>query len=148
MICTDILSGSLHGPYRDSVPEENNFPFCNRVFTAYGSAESYSRSMLSLGHGYPIFDVVGDWNRSSLHLKRGPSLGDVGLLNSDGDFLFSFNIFAPPSDPVHVNETPPDFVPMKYPDPIEVTRVPNHFPSGTVLASKGITINRISDSPL
>jgi hypothetical protein len=98
--------------------------------------------MLSLGHGYPILDVVGDWNRSVLHLKRGPSLGDVGLLNPDGDFVFTFNIFAPPNDPVHINETPPGFVPMKYPDPTEVTRVPNYFPPGTVLASKGITIDR------
>ena len=104
--------------------------------------------MLSLGHGYPIFDVVGDWDRSALHLARGPSLGDVGHLNSDGDFVFAFNIFASPNDPIHVDRTPAGFVPMKYPEPTQVTRMPNYFPSGTVLASKGITIDRVSDSPL
>ena len=104
--------------------------------------------MLSLGHGYPILDVVGDWNRSVLHLKRGPSLGDVGLLNPDGDFLFIFNIFAPSDDPIHINETPPGFIPMKYPDPTELARVPSYFSPGTVLASKGITIGHVSDSPL
>jgi len=73
------------------------------------------------------------------------SLGDVGLLNPDGDFLFTFNIFAQFNDPVHNKETPPGFVPMKYP---EVARVHNYFSPGTVLASKGITIHRVSDSPL
>jgi hypothetical protein len=61
----------------------------------------------------------------------------------------SLSTFLHPSnDPIHKNETPPDFVPMKYPDPTEVTRIPNYFPPGTVLASKGITIDRVSDSPL
>ena len=145
---TDILSGSVHGPYRDSLFEKNYFPFCNRVSTADGAAESYPRSMLSLGHGYPILNVVGNRNSSDLHLKRAPSLGDVGLLSSDGDFTFTFNIFTPPNDPIHVNETPPGFMPMKYPDQTEVSRIPNQFPPGTVLTSKGITIRHISDSPL
>jgi len=80
-----------------------------------------------------------------LHLMCGPSLGDV---DRDGDSIFTFNIFASSSDPIHNNETLANFVPMKYPDPTEVTRIPNHFPPRTVLASKGIMVERVSDSPL
>ena len=138
----------MHGPYREGIPETNQFPIFNKVFSAPGSVQSYTRSLLSLGNGYPIFDVVGDRKRSTLHLERGPGMGDVGLLSNRGDFVFLFNIFAHPSDPIHVDETPPGFIPMKFPEPTEMTQRPNHFPPGTVLASKAIEIHRVSDSPL
>ena len=66
----------------------------------------------------------------------------------DGRFIMMFNIFANANDPVHKNDTPSNFVPMKSPETTEVTRIPNHFPTGTVIATKGINIHRISDSPL
>ncbi len=72
-------------------------------------------------------------------------MGDVGVISHAGDFIFAFNIFASPNDPVHENETPPDFQPMKAPEESDVTRQPVYFPPGTVIASKGITINYISD---
>ncbi len=139
-----IYLGSVHGPYRDSIPQGNGFPICNMVSSAYGSAESYSRSLLSSGNGYPIFDVIGDWRRSSLHIRRGPSIGDVGVLSHEGNFIFAFNVFASPNDPVHANETPPNFQPMSVLEQSEVTTQPDYFPPGTVIASKGITINHIS----
>ena len=132
------------GPYRDSIPQGNGFPIFNLVSPAFGSAESYSRSLLSSGNGYPIFDVIGDWKRSSLHITRGPSIGDVGVLCHEGNFIFAFNIFAPPNDPLHANETPPNFQPMEAPEQSEVTKQSDYFPAGTVIASKGITVNHIS----
>ncbi len=138
----------MDGPYRANIPQGNCFASCNLVSSAFGSAESYSRSLLSVGNGYPIFDVIGDWDRSPLHLSRGPSLGDIGVLNPDGDFVFAFNVFAPADDPIHLNETPPNFTPLKSLEQSEVSKLPNHFPPGTVIASKGINIDRVSDSPL
>jgi hypothetical protein len=143
-----LVLGSVHGPYREGVPESNQFALCKKVIAVAGSAESYSRSLLSLGNGYPIFDVFGNWHRSTLHLNRGPSLGDVGFFTRNGDFTFAFSIFASVSDPLHINDTTPGFIPMKFPEPTEVTRQPNHFHPGTVLASKGIKIRRVSESPL
>jgi hypothetical protein len=143
-----FLVGSVRGPYRASNPIGNVFPICNPVFSAWGSVESYSRSLLSTGKGYPIFEAAGDWTRSSLHLSRGPSLGDVGFVDRYGQFIMMFNIFADADDPVHRKDTPPGFAPTTFPDPTEVTRIPNCFPAGTVVATRGINIHRISDSPL
>ena len=138
----------MDGPYRGAEPIVNAFPRCNKVFSVRGAVESYSRALLSVGHGYPIFDVAGDWRRSPLHLSRGPSPGDIGILNPQGDFVLAFNIFADPNDPIHQNETPSDFVPTKPPDPTEIIRIPNYFQPGTVIASKGVDVRHISNSPL
>lgn len=75
-------------------------------------------------------------------------MGDVGVLCHEGNFIFAFNIFTPPNDPVHVNETPPNYQPMKVPEQSEIKKQSGYFPPGTVIASKGITVNQISDPSL
>ena len=86
----------MHGPYQDLIPRENGFPICNLVSCAFSSAESYSRSLLSAGNGYPIYDVIGGWKRTSFHIQRGPSIGDVGVLNGGGGgvILYLLSIYS------------------------------------------------------
>ncbi|KAF9532754.1 hypothetical protein CPB83DRAFT_880427 [Crepidotus variabilis] len=126
----------------------NCFPICNPVSSAYGGVESYARSLLFTGNGFPIFDVLGDRNRSVRYLQRGVGIGDVGILDPGGDFVFAFNIFADPDDPLHADDIPPEFEQQLQPEPSEVKQIKNHFPPGTVIASKGVKVTRLQDSPL
>ncbi|KIM37487.1 hypothetical protein M413DRAFT_54279, partial [Hebeloma cylindrosporum] len=60
----------------------------------------YARSLFSAGHGYPMYDpstvarVPEDYNSI-----RGISIGDVGVLSTEGEFIFGFNIFLPSDHP-------------------------------------------------
>ncbi|KDR69294.1 hypothetical protein GALMADRAFT_77519, partial [Galerina marginata CBS 339.88] len=101
---------------------------------------------LPLGHGYPLWDPVGELE--SQRLKQGLMIGDVGLITAKGQFRYYFNIFLPVSDPNQL-QCPPDLEPLSPPlDASEIVTNPTYFPPGTALASKGVEVTRTSESPL
>ena len=81
-------------------------------------------------------------------MTRGISIGDVGILNDDSEFVFAFNIFLPADHPYNKNKTPDSFHPL---DPLEETEIctsVDYFSRGTVIASKGVKVERLSEDPL
>ncbi|KIM44650.1 hypothetical protein M413DRAFT_48211, partial [Hebeloma cylindrosporum] len=60
----------------------------------------YVRSLFPAGQGYPMYDpmtiskVPDDY-----HTVAGISIGDVGVLSEDGEFIFAFNIFLSSDHP-------------------------------------------------
>lgn len=93
--------------------------------------------------------MIGNENRPERHLRQGVSIGDVGLIDRDGDFVFVFNIFAPPSDTIH-HRLPRGFQEMTpRPDTeIDIEFMPDYFGPGTVLASEGVEGEVVSKEPL
>ncbi|KAF4615042.1 hypothetical protein D9613_002442 [Agrocybe pediades] len=144
------LPGSQAGPVSPASPKlsrDTSFPRCRVVPLPYGRAETYSRSLLPLGHGYPLWDPIGTYPRPRKHSEEGYFLGDVGRLMQDGGFRFMFNIFLLADDEVQV-KTPPNFQPLPPLQCSEIIKIDMFFPPGTVLASNGITHKRVSEAPL
>lgn len=125
----------------------NCFPICNTV-SSDGPIESYSRSFLFTGNGFPIFKVARDLNRPTEYLERGVGIGDVGIMDPRGDFIFAFNIFADPDDPIHSQDIPAEFQQYPHPEPTDITVTKDFLPSGSVISTKGVHIARLQESPL
>ncbi|PPQ76765.1 hypothetical protein CVT26_000265 [Gymnopilus dilepis] len=125
------------------------FPQIVTLRQTTGKASSYSRSLLLAGHGFPIWNPSGDLARPPAYLKRGISIGDVGVLDSDGVFEFHFNIYLPPDDPTHAGTVPPHFQPVEpILQPHEIRYDREYFPPGHVVASRGVATKQYSDDPL
>ncbi|KAH9484551.1 hypothetical protein JR316_0004033 [Psilocybe cubensis] len=136
---------SVEHPYR-SFLEGASFARCHTTaFTSCGT-ETYARSLLMAGNGFPIWDPVGDTGRPSAHLKSGLMIGDVGYLSDEGDFQYHFNIFLPPSSEVHFN-APANLEPL-FPalQSKEIKTETNYFAPGTVIASTGVEVTRVQDA--
>ncbi|KDR69292.1 hypothetical protein GALMADRAFT_160575 [Galerina marginata CBS 339.88] len=140
---------SLDGPYRQA-QAENTFARCNMVTSVAGSEETYSRSLLFSGHGFSFWNIYGNSSRPKKHIEQGVSIGDVGMVDPGGDFVYGFNIFAAPTDPVQPNKLPEEFEEVNPPldRDTEIQFVPEYFARGTVITSKGVHIRRISEDPL
>ncbi|KAF9048908.1 hypothetical protein BJ165DRAFT_1463452 [Panaeolus papilionaceus] len=70
------------------------------------SNKIYERHMLKKGRGYPLW--VPECSQT-LHIKKrklGVEVGDVGLIDKDGCFVFLFNILRPANHPFHPTEMP------------------------------------------
>ncbi|KAF9556168.1 hypothetical protein CPC08DRAFT_105050 [Agrocybe pediades] len=140
-------SGSVRGPYRSYKPP-NTFARCNAVTSVAGGEETYSRSFISTGNGFAPWNVYGITSpRPAGHLQQGVSIGDVGLIDPDGDFAYMFNIFLPPDDPLQERGVPEGFEPLPLDLVSSVKTKPAHFPSRTILCSKGINVVRVSEDP-
>lgn len=127
----------------------DSFPKLVTVRSANGHAESYSRSLMMTGNGFPLWYPGGDIGKPMEHLRRGVSIGDVGILDSDGLFDFCFNIFLPPDNPVHAGLVPVGFRPIEPAlEPSEIEMIPEHFKPGHVITSQGITVTTKSSNPL
>ncbi|KAF8171639.1 hypothetical protein BJ912DRAFT_995275 [Pholiota molesta] len=127
----------------------DSFPRLVTIESSNGRAESYSRSLMMKGHGFPLWYPGGDLGKPIEYLQKGVSIGDVGVLDRDGLFDFCFNIFLPPDDPKHSHLAPEEFKPIEGGlDPSEVHTQPDYFKPGSVITSKGVTVTRRSESPL
>jgi len=49
---------------------------------------------------------------TSEYRRTGVSIGDVGILDSRGDFAFLFNIFLPTSHEINEGRVPSGFIPL------------------------------------
>jgi len=126
----------------------NAFPDCNKVSAVGGSVESFTRSLMSTGNGFPVFTLAGNILRSEEHQLRGVGVGDVGTMDSEGEFDFCFNIFQPPTHPIHKATIPPNFEQFKPSTAMRSKEFPEYFPPGTVITSPGIEVNITSKVPL
>ncbi|KIM37501.1 hypothetical protein M413DRAFT_448552 [Hebeloma cylindrosporum] len=111
--------------------------------------QSYARSLFPAGHGYPMYDAATVSKVPEDYKKvRGISIGDVGVLADDGQFIFAFNMFLPSDHPYNKGNTPDNFSPLEALDESEVHTVDEYFPRGAVVTSKGVNVIRHSESPL
>lgn len=129
---------------------DTSFPLYCTVQPPFPEHETYSHSLIQLGHGYSFYKPQGNNARPEEYRGIGASLGDIGIINSRGSFEFILNIFRPlPHD--FLGDLPPGFGESPLAPPLssdEYTITENQFPAGTVLASKGINVSHKSDSPL
>jgi len=140
-------SGSLRGPYRQHKPP-NTFARCNLVSSVAGVEETYSRSLFSSGNGFAPWNVSGITSpRPAKHIENGVAIGDVGLMDLDGDFVYLFNIFTPKGDSLHAMGFPNSFEQLIL-SPSDIRSIPNYFPPQTIIASKGVDVTITSEDPL
>ncbi|KJA17905.1 hypothetical protein HYPSUDRAFT_975312 [Hypholoma sublateritium FD-334 SS-4] len=125
---------------KQSVPLDS-FPKLVTVQTGNGYAESYARSLMMTGNGFPLWYPGGDLGKPIQYLQRGISIGDVGTLDRDGLFDFCFNIFLSPDNPIHSGLVPREFRPLEPRlDPSEVKTIPEYFTPGQVITSQGVDV--------
>ena len=80
---------------------------------------------------------------------KGVSIGDVGIIDSRGYFQYLFNIFLPSKHPIHEGYTPREFYPIEPSiQPEEVRNEEEYFKPGHIIASKGVSMELHSASPL
>ncbi|KIM37486.1 hypothetical protein M413DRAFT_448532 [Hebeloma cylindrosporum] len=124
------------------------FPRFVRNIRHFVAHQSYAHSLFAAGHGYPMYDTGTVSIVPKDYHSRGISIGDVGMLSDDGEFLFAFNIFLPSDHPYNEGKTPDSFAPLEPLDESEIHTMDEYFPRGAVIASKGIEITRHSENPL
>ncbi|PPQ64815.1 hypothetical protein CVT26_002647 [Gymnopilus dilepis] len=114
-----------------------------------GYQESFCRSLLLAGHGFPIWRPSGNLAMPIEYRMEGVNIGDVGIIDEGGSFKFYFNIFLPSGHPIHKRIVPREFRPIEPAlQPDEVVRDLNYFEPGKIIASKGVVITRHSETPL
>ncbi|KIM46808.1 hypothetical protein M413DRAFT_440380 [Hebeloma cylindrosporum] len=112
----------------------------------------FASALFAAGHGYPLFypDTIAELD-DDFRRTRGISLGDVGVLSPENQFIFAFNIFLPADHPYNKSKdsaTPESFVPLSPLEDSEICTTVDYFPPGYVIASKGVNVVRHSEDPL
>ncbi|KAF8956735.1 hypothetical protein BDZ97DRAFT_1849664 [Flammula alnicola] len=139
---------SIQGPYREGMTD-TSFPVYCTVKSQFRAPEIYARSLLSFGSGVGLHHIEGNVARPKYHLSQGAFVGDVGYMNENGAFCYCFNLFYPSDHPIQPKILPHKFSPIHPPLSSEEVRiVSNHFAPGTIMATEGIEVSRVSDSPL
>lgn len=134
------------GPYRQHIPA-TQFPVYHPTTSASYEPAVFSRSLMPLGHGFPLWRP-GTSLRPEAHFMQGISIGDVGFIGSEGDFQYRFNIFYPPDHPMQPPSLPRTFRHVEPPlSDWEVRSTTDHFSAGTVLTSAGIRYSQLSTEP-
>ncbi|KAF8902759.1 hypothetical protein CPB84DRAFT_1678554 [Gymnopilus junonius] len=128
------------------------FPSYPRIVTLQrrnGHEESYCRSLLLAGHGFPMWKPSGNLAMPVEYLTKGVNIGDVGVIDNDGFFRCYFNVFLPRDHPIHRGFVPREFQPIEPPlCADEVVYKQQYFKPGHIVASKGVVIKRHSENPL
>ncbi|KAF9045009.1 hypothetical protein BJ165DRAFT_1540818 [Panaeolus papilionaceus] len=83
----------------------------------------YERHMLTRVRGYPLWLPEGDLNAPVKKRRVGVSIGDVGMVASDGYFSYLFNILLPANDPLQPERLPEGYTPIKSLSSSAVSRV-------------------------
>ncbi|KIM44477.1 hypothetical protein M413DRAFT_442449 [Hebeloma cylindrosporum] len=109
----------------------------------------FASALFAAGHGYALFYPETILNLDDdFRDTRGISLGDVGVLMSDNQFFFAFNIFLPADHLYNKGNVPESFLPLSPLQDSEVCTTADYFPPGYVVASKGVKVARHSEDPL
>ncbi|KAF9554943.1 hypothetical protein CPC08DRAFT_753373 [Agrocybe pediades] len=148
-VATNSLSGSgigHRGCRKPKVP--NTFSRAHLTSAVVNVKETYARSLFSTGNGYSPWLPQGvDTPRSKLHFEQGVTIGDVGLLDPVGYFVYLFNIFAGRDDPLNELGVPEDFEPLVLDREKDVVVQPAYFLPQSIISSKGVDIIRVSEDP-
>ncbi|KAF9048914.1 hypothetical protein BJ165DRAFT_1069438 [Panaeolus papilionaceus] len=112
------------------------------------SNKIYERNMLKKGRGYPLW--VPECSQT-LHIKKrklGVEVGDVGLIDKDGYFVFLFNILLPANHPFHRRSMPEGYTPVQPLDPEDLmqTSVFGHHTALTSMSVRRHGSNPVSSS--
>lgn len=153
------IGNSSFGPLAINIPfttkmsadttEIHGFPRICTVKVCCGDGESYCRSLLLERHGFSIWYPECLFNNRTECMKKGASIGDVGVIDHAGAFNFYFNIFLPSDHPINVGFTPREFKPIEPPlSPSETIYEPDYFKPGTVIASEGVKVTKHGSDPL
>ena len=108
----------------------------------------FASSLFASGHGYPLFYPDTMQLDDDFRNTRGISIGDVGFLSVENQFLFLFNIFLPADHPYNKDHAPESFLPLNPLQESEICTTAHYFPRGYVIASKGVKVTRHSEDPL
>jgi hypothetical protein len=92
---------------------------------------------LEKGNGYPLWIPEPSSNYPTEYQNKGTSIGDVGIIASDGHFDFIFNVFLPPGHPINNVGVPPGFLPLQI-RPEDVITTPDIYSPGCVISSTSI----------
>lgn len=135
----------------NSSPKANStyyhgFPQPLQTQYSISEAESYTRSLLMLGHGVPLWFPSGNLAAPAEYLQQGPQIGDIMYIAREGIFCCLGNIFRSHEDPIN-KRMKGQYVPLTL-DLSEVTRIHNYFQPGTVITSNGIVAVKQCNAPL
>ena len=72
------------------------------------ASETYTKRLLTKGHGYPLWRPDLDENLPEENKTEGIRIGDLGLI-MDGEFSYLFNICAPAEHDINCGRTPSEF---------------------------------------
>ena len=101
------------------------------------ATETYTRILLKQRIGYPLW-MPEPHNLPPEYEALGIRIGDVGIVNENGLFEFSFNICLPANDPINsAFPLPPSFVPFTYTS-TQVTRRNGIFLRDTVIVGRSV----------
>jgi len=88
----------------DSLPNEEE-----NLIEEEPSNAIYERHMYLKKHGFPLWIPQPNMTLSRSYQRQGVSIGDVGIITSDGGFDFLFNVCLPAGHPNNPNELPEGF---------------------------------------
>jgi hypothetical protein len=95
---------------------------------------TYTKLLLSKGHGLPLWIPEPDENLPSEYRENGVRVGDVGIVTPGGGFDVLFNACLPANHPINGNSVPADFVPFLLENGDVVKEPSRHYP-GTLISS-------------
>ena len=87
-------------------------------------------------HGFPLWIPQPNMTLPRSNQREGVSIGDVGIITSDGGFDFLFNACLPAEHPNNPDELPEGFSPFDL-KPADVCKFPYHH-SDSHLASRSV----------
>ncbi|KAF8981432.1 hypothetical protein BDQ17DRAFT_1509718 [Cyathus striatus] len=91
------------------------------------------------GLGFPSWFPSTAVNLPAEYVESGIRIGDVGIINSTGDFDFLFNICLPADHSVNANCVPNGFRPLPMPDPVDIKSQIEHC-HDTFLMSRAMQV--------
>ncbi|KAF9048912.1 hypothetical protein BJ165DRAFT_1067886 [Panaeolus papilionaceus] len=105
----------------------------------------YERKMLEKCRGYPLW--VPECSQTLLVSKRklGVDVGDVGLIENDGHFVFLFNILLPSDHSFHPDVMPEGYTPVQPLRPHDMM-LTNPLATNTAMTSAGVRRLRLNDA--
>ncbi|KAF5365229.1 hypothetical protein D9758_005429 [Tetrapyrgos nigripes] len=101
-------------------------------------SETYARMLLPLGHGYPLWIPEPNNALPEEYQVEGVRIGDVGVVNSHGAFVFLFNICLEKEHPINQwNGVPEGFLPVQL-NPWQIHTVTNMHRPSVPICSTGV----------
>lgn len=112
--------------------------------------ENYTRCLLPLGQGYPLWMPKPNDSLSKEYIERGVDIGDIGLVTENGSFDFLWSTCLPADHAINRGRTPPDHMQIDLDLSMDISSHEMGRPVGSYIASawveKKIAIERPSDN--
>ncbi|PPQ75890.1 hypothetical protein CVT26_000155 [Gymnopilus dilepis] len=124
-------------------------PFLQDETEPRSNYEIYYKHLACKGRGSPLWITQPSQSLSIEYQRTGARIGDVGVITSQGDLLFFFNICLPADHPINSNNVPLNFEPMLLKERNDLNVVPvfgpeSHLSSASIKKSKPTSACNIS----